>query len=81
MEFPQLEAFLEAANRGSFRRAADALYLSQPSISARVQTLEEEFGVVLFHRTARGVRSTDMERTFFPSPNGPWKPCVAGKRS
>ena len=42
MEFPQLEAFLEAANRGSFRRAADALYLSQPSISARVQTLEEE---------------------------------------
>ena len=66
MEFPQLEAFLEAANRGSFRRAADALYLSQPSISARVQTLEEEFGVVLFHRTARGVRLTDMGRTFLP---------------
>ena len=37
MEFPQLEAFLEAANRGSFRRAADALYLSQPSVSARVR--------------------------------------------
>ena len=66
MEFPQLEAFLEAANRGSFRRAADALYLSQPSISARVQTLEDEFGVVLFHRTARGVRLTDMGRTFLP---------------
>ena len=48
MEFPQLEAFLEAADRGSFRRAADALYLSQPSVSARVQTLEEEVGVVLF---------------------------------
>ena len=66
MEFPQLEAFLEAANRGSFRRAADDLYLSQPAISARVQTLEEEFGVVLFHRTARGVRLTDMGRTFLP---------------
>ena len=66
MEFPQLEAFLEAANRGSFRRAADALYLSQPSVSARVQTLESEVGVALFHRTARGVRLTDMGRTFLP---------------
>ena len=66
MEFPQLEAFLEAANRGSFRRAADALYLSQPSVSARVQTLEREVGVALFHRTARGVRLTDMGRTFLP---------------
>jgi len=66
MEFPQLEAFLEAANRGSFRRAADALYLSQPSVSARVQTLEDEVGVALFHRTARGVRLTDMGRTFLP---------------
>ncbi len=66
MEFSQLEAFLEAANRGSFRRAADALYLSQPSVSARVQILESEVGVALFHRTARGVRLTDMGRTFLP---------------
>ncbi len=66
MEFTQLEAFLEAANWGSFRRAADALYLSQPSVSARVQTLESEVGVALFHRTARGVRLTDMGRTFLP---------------
>ena len=66
MEFSQLEAFLEAAGRGSFRRAADALYISQPSVSARVQTLEDEVGVVLFHRTARGVRLTDMGRTFLP---------------
>ena len=56
MEFSQLEAFLEAASRGSFRRAADALYLSQPSVSARVQTLEDEVAVIKFHRTARGVR-------------------------
>ena len=66
MEFSQLEAYLEAANRGSVRRAADALYLSQPSVSARVQTLESEVGVALFHRTARGVRLTDMGRIFLP---------------
>ena len=66
MEFSQLEAFLEAANRGSFRRAAEALYLSQPSVSARVQALEDDVGVTLFHRTARGVRLTDMGLTFLP---------------
>ena len=66
MEFPQLEAFLEAASRGSFRRAADALYLSQPSVSARIQTLEGEVGVALFHRTARGVRLTEMGQVFLP---------------
>jgi DNA-binding transcriptional LysR family regulator len=57
---------LEAASRGSFRRAADALYLSQPSVSARIQTLEGEVGVALFHRTARGVRLTEMGQVFLP---------------
>jgi len=66
MEFHQLEAFLEAASRGSFRRAAYALYLSQPSVSARIQTLEDEVGVALFHRTARGVRLTEMGQVFLP---------------
>ncbi|MQG31140.1 MAG: LysR family transcriptional regulator, partial [SAR202 cluster bacterium] len=36
------------------------------SVSVRVQTLESEVGVTLFHRTARGVRLTDMGRTFLP---------------
>ncbi len=55
---------MEAASRGSFRRAAGALYLSQPSVSATVQALEDEVGVALCHRTARGIRLTDMGRTF-----------------
>ena len=61
-----MEAFLEAASRGSFRRAAYALYLSQPSVSARIQTLEDEVGVALFHRTALGVRLTNMGQVFLP---------------
>ena len=44
MEIAQIDAFLEAARRGSFRRAAEGLHLSQPSISARVQSLEQELG-------------------------------------
>ena len=66
MELSQLEAFLEAVERGSFRRAAEALLLAQPSVSTRIQRLEDELGVPLFHRMARGVRLTDMGRTFLP---------------
>ena len=66
MELSQLEAFLEAVERGSFRRAAEALLLSQPSVSTRIQRLENELGAPLFHRAARGVRLTDMGRTFLP---------------
>ena len=66
MELAQLQAFSEAAERGSFRRAAEALMTTQPSVSARIQALETEMGVPLFHRTARGVRLTDMGRTFLP---------------
>ena len=66
MELAQLRGFLEAAERGSFRRAAEALQLTQPSLSARVQSLEEELGATLFHRTGRGVRLTEMGRAFMP---------------
>jgi len=66
MELAQLEAFLVAAERGSFRRAAEALLLSQPSLSARVHALEQELGVLLFHRMGRGVRLTEMGKAFRP---------------
>jgi DNA-binding transcriptional LysR family regulator len=66
MELAQLEAFLAAAERGSFRRAAESLFLSQPSLSARVHALEQELGVHLFHRMGRGVRLTEMGKAFLP---------------
>ena len=66
MELTHLEAFLAAAEHGSFRRAAEAMFLSQPSVSARVHALEEELTVPLFHRMGRGVRLTEMGKTFRP---------------
>ena len=66
MEISQLEAFLMAEERGSFRRAAETLHLSQPSLSARVHALEEELGVPLFHRMGRGVRLTEMGKALLP---------------
>ena len=44
MEITQIEAFLLAARLGSFRRAAEELGISQPSLSARIQTLEQDLG-------------------------------------
>lgn len=66
MELGQLEAFLEAARWGSFRRAAEALFLSQPSLSERLKRLEEEVGQSLFHRMGRGVRLTEAGRALLP---------------
>ncbi|EJD1913967.1 TPA: LysR family transcriptional regulator, partial [Escherichia coli] len=48
----------------NFRHAAKALGISQSSVSARVKALEDNLGVLLFERHARGVRLTDAGRHF-----------------
>lgn len=48
----------------NFRHAANALGVSLSSVSARVKTLEEDLGVLLFERHARGVRLTEAGRLF-----------------
>ena len=50
----------------NFTRAAEALGVAQPSLSARVISLEREIGEPLFHRLGRGVRLTDAGRAFLP---------------
>ena len=50
MNLQQLEYFLASAERGSFSAAAEALHLSQPSVSEQVRRLEAELGVALFAR-------------------------------
>ncbi len=66
MELGQLEAFIEAARRGNFRQAAEALFISQPSLSARISLLERELGERLFERLGRGVRLTPAGQLFLP---------------
>lgn len=55
---------LAVAEYLSFHRAAKALGVSQPSVSARIRTLEEDLGVRLFERNTRGVRLTEAGRQF-----------------
>lgn len=50
MEILQLETFLAVATYGGFHRAADALRISQPAVSARISTLEDSLGTRLFER-------------------------------
>ena len=66
MELGQLEAFLMAVRLHSFSKAATAIGVTQPSLSARVLALEHELGEPLFHRVGRGVRLTDAGRAFLP---------------
>jgi len=62
----QLEAFIEAARRGNVSRAAEALFITQPALSARLKGLEAELGVELLVRTKRGVRLSEAGKAFVP---------------
>jgi DNA-binding transcriptional LysR family regulator len=66
LDFGQVEAFVQVAQHHSFSRAGEALQLTQPSITARIQALERELGEELFERGGRGVRLTDAGNAFLP---------------
>lgn len=66
IDLGQLEAFLQVAEHSSFSRAAEVLYLTQPTISARIHALEREIGELLFERSSRSVRLTEAGQTFLP---------------
>lgn len=54
----QLNTFAEVARTGSVRRAAAALFVTEPSVSAAVAHLQKELGVKLVERQGRGIRLT-----------------------
>jgi DNA-binding transcriptional LysR family regulator len=59
MTLDQLQIFIAVAEREHVTRAADALGLAPPSVSAAVASLEREFGTKLFHRVGRGIVVTE----------------------
>jgi len=60
----QLIAFVAVAERSSFKLAAEAINLSTPALSRRIEKLESKLGVRLFNRTTREVKLTPVGRTF-----------------
>jgi LysR family transcriptional regulator, low CO2-responsive transcriptional regulator len=63
MNYSQLRAFHAVASQGSFTRAADALHVTQPTLSAQVKALEDAYGVLLFDRLGRGIATTELGRS------------------
>lgn len=64
MTIGQLTTFLIVARCKSLRLASEELFLSQPSISARIKALEKELSVTLFEREGRGTKLTDNGEKF-----------------
>jgi DNA-binding transcriptional LysR family regulator len=67
MTFRQLEYLVAVVDEGSFGRAAQRLYVSQPTLSQQVRALEAEIGGPLLERLARGVRATAAGEALLPA--------------
>jgi DNA-binding transcriptional LysR family regulator len=65
MELKQLEYFLAVSNTHSFTRAAEQLYISQPSVTTAIQRLEDELGLVLFDRSKKQATLTSEGEIFY----------------
>ena len=66
MEILQLETFLAVASYGGFHRAAEALHISQPAVSARISALEHSLGTRLFERGPAGFSLSAAGKTLRP---------------
>lgn len=64
MEFQWLNTFITAVECGSFRRAAELLYISQPSVTVHIKQLEKELGIFLFHRDGKRIKLTEEGRRY-----------------
>ncbi|MEG0307912.1 MAG: selenium metabolism-associated LysR family transcriptional regulator [Clostridium sp.] len=69
MDFKQLEAFITVSKLKSFSKAANSIYLSQPTISSHISSLERELNVQLFDRTSKEVNLTPVGESFLQYAN------------
>lgn len=66
MNIENIEAFVYVNHYGSFNKAAEVLFLSQPSVTARIQSLERELDCLLFDRLGKMIQLTDKGKQFLP---------------
>ncbi len=64
MNTKQIDCALELANTLNFSKAAENLFISQPSLSYQVQQLEEEIGFRIFERSGKGATLTPASEQF-----------------
>src|SRR5258706_9209047 len=66
MNLRQLHYLVAIAEEGSFTRAAEQLFVAQPSLSQQIKSLEHELGGPLLERVPTGVRLTAAGKAFLP---------------
>jgi len=66
MDLAALKAFQEVAESGSFSRAGESLFLTQPAISKRIASLEDRLGLKLFDRIGKHIALTEAGRVLLP---------------
>ena len=64
MTLQQLNYVITVSETGSLNKASEILYVSQPSISGAIHDLESEIGIMIFHRSSRGVSLTTEGEEF-----------------
>ena len=84
MTIQQLKYAITISEVGSLNRASEVLYVSQPSLSSAVRSLEEDLGITIFSRGGKGVALTNdvvatvvdktltMPARWWPSTSGCW---------
>ncbi|VVD90700.1 LysR family transcriptional regulator [Pandoraea eparura] len=65
MRITQLRSFHAVAHHGSVTRAAQALHVSQPTMTTQIRALEETYGVELFYRHGRGLTLTPTGKSLY----------------
>ena len=65
MELKQLEYFLMVSNLKSFTKAAEQLYISQPSVTTAIRRLEDELGIILFEKNKKQAILTPEGEIFY----------------
>lgn len=65
MEIRQLRYFVAIVDHGSLSRAARVLHIVQPALTQQIQSLEEELGTQLLHRSAQGMQATEAGKIFY----------------
>jgi LysR family nitrogen assimilation transcriptional regulator len=64
MEIRQLRYFVAIVDHGSLSRAARVLHIVQPALTQQIQSLEDELGTQLLHRSAQGMQATEAGKIF-----------------
>lgn len=59
MDLRQLETFVEVAKLKSFSKAAEKLYITQPTVTTHIQNLEKELGTILINRSSKNLSLTE----------------------